>query len=89
VPVEPIDLDRELAPLPERDEFGADWDRALAQVSRRLWTWRSVPGRVVVLLGEAGTGKSTELELLVRRSPTDHPSFVFQLAELVPCKRNL
>src|SRR5262245_35270025 len=57
-----VDLNREFAPIPEHELEGG-WRRALARMSGTVRHWNRLTQRAVVVLAEAGSGKTTEIAM--------------------------
>lgn len=58
----PIDLEREFGEPAAHDDIDDRWERALGRLARKRKTWAHVSAHTTVVLGEGGTGKSTELQ---------------------------
>jgi hypothetical protein len=62
-PVNAIDLEREFAPVSENDQLDSGWQRAIARLRGHAWRWHQLASRAVIVLGEAGSGKTAELAM--------------------------
>lgn len=60
-PIRYVDLARELRTPSTNDEIDPSFDDALVRFSGAVRTWATINARWVIVLGEGGTGKSTEL----------------------------
>jgi hypothetical protein len=57
----PIDLQREFGGPVEHEDIDDRWERALIRLAGKRKTWDQLAAQTTVVLGEGGTGKTTEL----------------------------
>lgn len=83
LPTPQVELDREFAMFSEQDQLDSGTRRTIARLRGRVRRWEQLAARVVIILGESGSGKTAELAVRAAtiRALGEY-AFAFRLAEL-------